>query len=204
MKTWAMLAQKGGSGKSTIALHLAIVAHAKGLKTAVLDTDPQRSMADLAQTRTADWPRFASMTAGELPRELGKLAADRFDLAVIDTNGRADRDTQPIAKLAGLIIIPVRPSILDVRAITPTIRQVRDAGAIDRAVIVVNGISARTDEAREVMPTLSKMARVASAQLGDRVDYRRALVAGLGVTETAPKSRAALEIEALYSELDGY
>jgi chromosome partitioning protein len=202
MKIWAVMTQKGGAGKSTIALHLAIAAHGRGLKTAVIDVDPQRSAMKWAVIRGRDAPLISSGVVPELPRMLSRMEGDRTDLVVIDTSPRADRDLVVIAGLADLIILPVRPSILDIPAVADTMKLIKAAGRSDRAVLVLNAVAPRTDEGDEAAAILGGMGTVLTQRLGDRVDLRRALTAGHGVTEFLPRSKAAEEIRALYEALD--
>src|SRR5688572_11309298 len=106
MRTWAVINQKGGSGKTTIALHLATHADKAGINAAVIDVDPQQSAAKWAAIRDAPTPRVVSIVVPDLVRTLAGLASDQIDLAIIDTSPRADRDLMDVAAKVDLIIIP--------------------------------------------------------------------------------------------------
>jgi chromosome partitioning protein len=202
MKIWAVITQKGGSGKTTIALHLAVVAKARGLKAVVIDVDPQQSAVKWGNIRGSEPPIVIAAIIPDLARILGRLKADRYDLVIIDTSPRADRDSMDIARLADLIIIPVRPSILDLPAVEDTLRLIGQVGRAERAVIVMNAVTPRTGEAKQAAAILQGMCKLMPQSISERVEFRRALVGGQGATEFAPSSKAAAEIQALYTALE--
>lgn len=201
MKVWAVITQKGGSGKTTIALHLAIMAEAHGLSTAVIDIDPQQSAVRWARIRDQESPRVLPALASEVNRTLTDLRRQQTDLAIIDTSPRANKECLEIARIADLIIVPVRPSILDLPAVQDTLQMLKAANRLDRVAIVLNSVATSTNESRDANSVLKNMGHLVPVQLGERVDYRRALTGGKGVTEFAPGSRAAQEIEGLYEAL---
>lgn len=201
MKKWAVITQKGGSGKTTIALHLAIVAESKGQRAVVVDIDPQRSATRWAMIRGSRAPHVVGVLPSELHKTLAALERSGFDLAIIDTSPRADRDSIEVSRLADLIIVPVRPSILDLPAVEDTLKLIHATGRLSDTMIVLNLVSPSTGEGKDAATVLRGFGRLAPVTLGERVDYRRALTDGKGVTEFAPKSKAAEEVEALYLAL---
>jgi chromosome partitioning protein len=201
MRTWALITQKGGSGKTTLALHLAVAAVQHGLKVAVVDCDPQRSAIRWAAIRDLEPPRIVGAITPELPRLLDRLEAERFDLVLIDTSPRADRDLIVVAGRADLIVLPVRPSILDIPAVADTLKLIKVSGQSDRAVMVLNAVPPRTEEAKEAAGVLIGVGELLGQQIGERADFRRALTAGQGIAEFDPKGKAAQEVEALYKAL---
>lgn len=201
MKTWAVITQKGGSGKTTIALHLGIVADSLGKRAVVVDVDPQRSAMKWSMIRGTGRPPVIATIVPELRRELAKLERTKTDLVIIDTSPRADRDSLEVSRIADLIVVPVKPSILDLPAAQETLELIRAAGAASKTVIVLNSVPASTTEARDAAAVLRKFGHLLPGSIGDRVDFRRALVAGKGVTEFAPNSAAAKEINTLYLAL---
>ena len=194
MKTWAVINQKGGSGKTTIALHLATHAQSIGIRTAVIDADPQQSAERWAVLRDDDEPRVVSAIVPDLAKVLPSL---NVELAIIDTSPRANRDLLDVAAKVDLIIMPVRPSILDIPALADTLKIIEGK----RAVIVLNAVATRTGEGDEAAAILAGTGAVLAERLGERVEFRRALTGGLGITEYAPKSKAALEMTALFNAL---
>lgn len=202
METWAVIAQKGGAGKTTLALHLAIAATQAGKLAGIIDVDPQESAIKWARIRDKTFPPVTKAVTPELG-EMRQTAMDAgADVLIIDTSPRADAECIAIAKIADLIIVPSRPSILDLQSIADTIELLDQAGAKTRAVVVLNSVAARTAEGRDAAAVLSGLGvSLAPTRLGERADYRHALTAGKGVTELDPKSPAAKEINTLYKWL---
>lgn len=201
MKIWSVITQKGGSGKTTLALHLAIMAESRGVKAAVVDLDPQRSALKWAMIRDSRRPYVVGAILPELGRALEDLRLRQHQLAIIDTSPRADRDALAVCRLSDLIIVPVRPSILDLPAVEDTLKLIHAAGQLGRTVIVLNSVAPATAEGRDAARVLAGMGSLAPVQIGERVDFRRALTGGKGVTEFAPSSKASQEIQALYLAL---
>ena len=119
MKTIALIAQKGGTGKTTIAAALAVAAHRAGLFTAVIDLDPQASACNWrdrrVRTRPEDSePAVSDAQAARLPQALERARSAGADLIVIDTPARSEQAALAAAQAADLVIIPAarRPSTL--------------------------------------------------------------------------------------------
>ena len=114
MKVVAIIGQKGGSGKSTVALHLASCAEKAGISTAILDTDPQGSAHRWFERREAETPQVQrEIDADALPK-LAKIAASNgIDLLLIDTPGKAETTALAACELSDLVLIPVRPTQFD-------------------------------------------------------------------------------------------
>src|SRR5215217_3832006 len=110
MPTVGLIASKGGAGKTTLAVHLAVLAG----DALLVDLDPQRSAAEWWETRTAELPELAVGEARDLK---GALAASRRTWVVVDTAPHAAEDARTVASLVDLVVIPTRPAILDLRAI---------------------------------------------------------------------------------------
>ena len=101
MKAVAMLARKGGAGKTTCAIHMGVLAAAAGHKVVFFDLDPQRSLAAWWQGRKAETPALVETNARRLPDLLRSAAGEGYDLAVIDTPPAVSFDTAQVAA-AGL------------------------------------------------------------------------------------------------------
>src|SRR6266446_7111436 len=127
MKTVALLSQKGGSGKATIATHLAVCAMRDGKAVAIFDIDPQASALSWAQRRTSDSPPVVKATPVQLPGLLKNAEAQHADLIIIDTAGRSDIAAAHVIQAADVVLIPCRPSAADLDAIQDTIRLVTHA-----------------------------------------------------------------------------
>ena len=125
MRTVALLARKGGTGKTTLAVHLAVLAAESGRRVLLVDTDPQRSAGDWWRVRETDVPQLVECAAKRVPAVLEAAERDGIDLVVVDTRPSVEADTADIARLADLVLIPTRPGILDLRAIAPSRRRSR-------------------------------------------------------------------------------
>lgn len=202
MKTLAILSQKGGSGKSTLTVHLGVIAQASGLRTVILDLDPQRSTAGWWETRTAETPEMVETVPGDLRAVLEAARADGVALCLVDTRPSAGADAAAAAALADLVLIPTRPAIFDLKAIGATVDIV--AVAEVPAFIVLNGTppargigeASATADARRVLADYG--VPVAPVSIGLRAALAHALVDGRAVNEFDPTSKAAVEMTKLW------
>ena len=206
MKAVAMLARKGGAGKTTCAIHMGVLAAAAGRKVVFFDLDPQRSLAAWWQSRKADTPALVETNARRLPDLLRSAAEEGYDLAVIDTPPAVSFDTAQVAAAVDLVLIPLRPSILDILAVSNTVDVVKATGT--PGLLVLNacapptaGEAPSTIEARAALAGSS--IPLASVSLAQRMDYTRALNEGEAVNEFAPESKAAAEMRRLWLDVEG-
>lgn len=197
MKTLAILSQKGGAGKTTIALHLAVTAEQAGVSTAIVDLDPQASATGWKDSRNDETPAVVSTQAVRLPHVLDAARKAGAQLAILDTAPHSENSALAAARMADLILIPCRPAILDIRAITTTIDLARLAGK--PACVVLNSIPSRGQLADEASLAISQMGvSVCPVRLGQRASYAHALTAGQSVQEYEPTGKATEEIKQLY------
>lgn len=118
MRTLAIISQKGGSGKTTIAVHMAVCAALGKLKTAILDIDPQHSAYGWNESRPEERKLDAvAADAGQLDVLLRQAEAAGVALAIIDTAPHSSGDAAVAAKLADLVLIPCRPARFDLDAV---------------------------------------------------------------------------------------
>ena len=120
MKAVALLARKGGSGKTTCAIHMGVLASASGQRVIFFDLDPQGSLSAWWQTRPGDTPTLVQTDARRLPDLLKAAEDEGYNLAVVDTPPAVTFDTARVAQVADLALIPLRPSILDIYAVSST------------------------------------------------------------------------------------
>jgi len=196
MKTISLLAQKGGAGKTTLALHWAVEAGKAGPEpVVVIDMDPQASATKWYRKRKDKTPVLIQT---DTPQEaLEACKADGIGLTILDTAPHAFREASKAAGIADLVVIPCRPSILDLEGIEDTVRIAKEAGA--PAVIVLNAARPRgrlTDEAREALKVYGLP--VCPTALVQRAALADALIDGRGVQELEPRSKAAAEITATW------
>jgi chromosome partitioning protein len=121
MKTIAVVAQKGGTGKTTVAVNLAVCAHAAGLRAMIADMDPQASSTDWARSRQGDGPAVLPLKLGSLFPAQYTAENSGLDLLIIDTRGGSQVDVVVAAKTADLCLVVVRPTVIDLRAIASTV-----------------------------------------------------------------------------------
>ena len=198
MRTLVLASQKGGVGKTTIAGHLAVMAEQQGAgPVALIDTDPQGSLAAWWNERQAETPLFASVEIDKLAEHLQQLAAAGIELAVIDTPPAVTAMIRAVLQVADLVVIPTRPSPHDLRAVGSTVDLVEQAGK--RMVFVINGAAARAKIAGEAAVALSQHGTVAPVTLYQRTDFASSMIDGRTVQELDPKSKSAEEVTALWN-----
>ena len=197
MLTLAILSQKGGAGKTTISLNLAIAAELAGKAAAVIDLDPQASATNIGDLREAETPTIMSVQAVRLPKVLAAAEKSRADLVIIDTAPHSESDSLAAAKLADLVLVPCRPTVLDLQAVSRTFSLVELAQV--PALAVLNAVPPTGKLGNEGQEAIEQYnISVAPVRLSHRAAYYHALTAGLGVQEYQPSSKAADEVKQLY------
>lgn len=200
MKILAFLSQKGGSGKTTLAVHTAVAAHEAGARVVVIDTDPQQSATVWGDARQAEAPVVATVRAAELGRVLEAAKGDGMTLAIVDTAPHAAPDAVKIAQAADLIVIPVRPTAFDLAAAENMVAIVKAAGI--RAAFVLSACPFRAPEIGETRGVLADYGLpVAPVEITDRRAFARAVASGRAVTEFESDGKAAGEIRDLWTWL---
>lgn len=198
MKTVAIVSQKGGAGKTTLALHLAVAAELAGTRCAVVDLDPQASAAGWKDHRQAETPVVVSAQAARLPQVLDAARQGGAGLAILDTAPHSEGASLAAIRASDLVLIPCRPAILDLRAIGSSVDLVRLAGK--PAVIVLNAVPPRGSVvAADATAAASAYGlAVAPIHIGQRAAYAHSLTAGLTAQEYEADGKAAAEILELY------
>ena len=192
--------QKGGAGKTTLAVTLAGVFVRQGLSVALLDSDPQGTLGRWFMTRLerlgAPDLEFSTASAWGVGYEVRKLRSSH-DIVIIDTPPKADSDLRPALREADLVLVPVPASHVDLWATDGVLDLVaRESG---RALIVLNRMSGGTRLSEEVAQAAEGVARVAGARLGSRVAYAETL--GQGASAIDARGQAAAEAKALAAEV---
>lgn len=204
-KILAIVAQKGGTGKTTLAVNLATLAARDGLRVALIDCDPQASAASWWRTREAEDITLIERPASDLPMIRDAARSDGFDLLIVDTRPSVEAETMQAIQAATACIIPTRPGILDLRAVALTADLVKSAKA--SGCIVLNqcppprgvGEGTLTAEARTVASSLGLP--VAPLAISMRAALSYALNDGRAVCEYEPGEKADLETRALWRYL---
>src|SRR5438067_7008687 len=198
MKTIAIISQKGGSGKTTIAVHLAVCTVRAGKVAAIIDLDPQASAVEWQSRRQADTPEVITSTPERLASLLKQANENGADLAIIDTAPHSDRAATIAADLADVVLIPCRPAAFDIAAIGTTLNILKLTNAKERAVILLNAVPPRGSLTNEAEDGLSALATVVPVRMAHRAAYSHAVNDGRSVEEYDPHGKAAAEIRDLY------
>ena len=197
MQKLVLASQKGGVGKTTLALHLAVAAHEAGAGPVVMvDVDPQGSLAAAWNLRKADYPAMASTTIAELGATLADLEADGFKLVVIDTPPAITATISTVLDLADMVVVPTRPSPIDLHSIGATLDLLEHAGN-KPFFFVINSAKPKARLVQQTLTALAQHGRVA-ATIFDRVDFPTAMIDGRTAGEIDPKGKGAAEISELW------
>jgi chromosome partitioning protein len=199
MQTLAFLSQKGGSGKTTLAVHTAVAAQEDGERVVILDTDLQKSATTWGVNRGGEKypPAVAPIGAAELETVIAAARHDAMTLCIIDTAPHAAPDATRVAKTAGFVVIPCRPTALDLAAVDSAVNIVQAAHV--PAVFILSACPFRAIEIAETRVELeAKGFPVAPVSITDRRAFARAITTGKSVTEFEEEGKAAEEIRALW------
>ncbi len=198
MKTIAFLTQKGGSGKTTLAVHVAVAAQEEGEQVVIADSDPQGSAAAWKEAREPVTPPVYPVAPSELAGFLNVARQDSISLAIIDTAPHAAPRAAIAAEKADLVLLPCRPTALDLAAAAASVEIVSAAGK--PAAFILNACPARAPEVDETRGALASFGLpVAPVTIGERRAFSRAIATGRSVTEFEPGGKAAQEIKDLWN-----
>jgi chromosome partitioning protein len=202
MKVIVVASRKGGSGKTTLAGHLAVQAELTGAGPAALvDADPQGSLADWWNKRAAETPAFVHTSVPELPSDMVRLRDLGIKLLVIDTPPALSSAIADVIRLSDLVVIPSRPSPHDLRSVGATVELVEHLGR--PLVFVLNGAAPRARITNEAITILSQYGMLAPVIVHQRVDFAASMIDGRTVMELPGKSRSADEVSELWRYLSG-
>ena len=200
MRVLTFASQKGGSGKTTLAGHIAVQAELDGDgPVALIDTDPQGSLSEWWNAREAETPVFAQTFISRLTGDLAKMAEMGVKLVVFDTPPAITSMIEHVVRVSDLVVVPTRPSPHDLRAVRATVDLVeRSHGAL---VFVVNAATPRARISAEAAIVLSQHGTVAPVSLHQRTDFASSMIDGRTVMELPNSARSAQEIADLWEYL---
>lgn len=201
MKTVAVIAQKGGPGKSTLAINLAVAAFLDGKETVIADTDKQQTSNHWYQDRKKiglSLPYVRQCFPENISEFLNTAKNNGAHMVFIDTAPHSGPDSLGIAEISDLILIPCRPGLKDLRALKMTVDITGLSGK--PALAVLNACKPRSPEPDKAERYLEKLGlNVCPTRIGDRVAFEYAYINGQGVQEYEPGGKAAEEIQGLYT-----
>ncbi|MDO9714023.1 ParA family protein [Paracraurococcus lichenis] len=202
MKAVAVISQKGGAGKTTLAVSLSALAEQHGYQTVLFDLDPQASAGKWGARRDGVPPDVVDAHAPRLPAALTSAAKQDRTLAVIDTAPHANKAAEDAARVADIVLVPARPDLIDLEAIGESLEAASRAGR--PAFVVLNAVPPNHPSGDEAAASLaSNGIGVCPVRIHRRQAFSNAYTEAKTVTEWEPGGKAAQEIEALWSWLCG-
>jgi chromosome partitioning protein len=200
MSVIALLGQKGGTGKTTVTLGLAVSAAQAGKTVAVIDLDPQANAANWKDRREDENPAVISAQVSRLKPTLETARQHGADFIVIDTPGKSDSAGIEAARAANLVLIPTRPRIFDLETLKGLRDLLRIAGD-PPAYVVLNFIhpnaTKQAEEAKAMVEQVSGL-KACPVHLCNRESYGEAPTTGKAPQELDPEGSAAAELKRLY------
>lgn len=200
MRVIVFASQKGGSGKTTLSGHIAVEAERQGAgPVALIDTDPQGSLAKWWNVRKDPAPAFIQSVFSNLFYDLDSAREEGFRLVVIDTPPAVTRAISEVVSFADIVVAPTRPSPHDLRAVGPTVDIAEARGK--QLIFVVNGATQRARITSEAAVALSQHGTVAPVTVHHRVDFAASMIDGRTVMEIDPFCQSSQEVTALWKYL---
>ncbi|MFE4108407.1 AAA family ATPase [Almyronema epifaneia] len=194
MKTISLLTRKGGSGKSTLTTHWAVEAErTKGRRAVIFDFDPQGSCSSWYSKRQANSPLLIQSGPEAVQDHLEACKSEDVDFVLIDTVPDINAIAVHAARVSDLVVIPVRPSVLDIEAISASVELVEGVGAA--AVIILNQSPAGSTIADEATQVLGQYGlTICPIYIVSRIAFSRSMIDGRTAREIEPSGKAAREI----------
>jgi chromosome partitioning protein len=190
----AVISEKGGVGKTTIALSLAVSASRKGNQVAVFDIDPQATASQWSDTRTTEMPVVVSMQAARLSASIQRAQAQGVGFVVIDTPPRSGSEAVEAARVANLVVIPVEAHIFSLDTVAKAATMLKLAGDKTRSFFVINKAPVQGNESALAVDYIkSQGMQVCPVILHHRAAHRHASNNGLVAAEFDHTGKAAIE-----------
>ena len=199
MQVFVIASQKGGAGKTTLAVHLAAEA-ATTRRVLVMDLDPQGSAMEWANRRGDKAPDVMAAHPATIAKEIERAKDDGYELVILDTAPHADHAALQAARSADLVVIPCRPATFDIAAISATLDLCKLANK--QALVVLNAAPIRSKVVAEAGEAVAeKGGQVSRVVIHQRVAFQHCLIDGRTAAEFEPGGAAAIEIAALLADL---
>lgn len=198
MLTIALVSQKGGAGKTTLAGHLAVEAELSNCgPVALVDADPQGSLAEWWNARAAETPVFVHTSLPRLRDDVTRMEDLGIRLLMIDTPPAITTTIAEVIAVSDLVIVPTRPSPHDLRSVARTVDLVEQYDK--RMVFVINGAHPTAKITTQAVIALSQHGTLAPSIIHQRTDFASSMIDGRTVMEIPRKSRSANEIALLWN-----
>lgn len=198
MPTIAIVSQKGGSGKTTLAVNLASCAAYAKKQVVVIDTDPQATAAAWGDWRGDFLPMVVTSPPARLGKTIETAQSNGVDIVVIDTPPHAEAAMREAIKAADLVLIPSRPRAFDLHALEAIADLITSSET--PAYVVLNAVPAgatrQIAEATESCKALGL--KVCPVTFGERADFHRSTAKGEVASEISPKGKASGEVAKLW------
>jgi len=199
MKTILVTSQKGGSGKTTVAAHLAVEAERNQTPAWLIDTDKQGTLSLWHDRREAEFPQRVDLPFSRLADGLKTIAERGAAYCFVDTAPTISEQNTSLLRLADLVLIPVRPSPADLWAVSETVKLVKEIG--QPFLFVITQAKPQATITAQTIAALSEHGQVAQTFIADRVSYAVAMTGGKTAPELQPKGPAADEIKGLWQNI---
>ena len=197
----AVVSQKGGSGKTTLTGHLSVQASLAGNgPVAIVDTDPQGSLAAWWNERETEEPAFVQTNLQDLNGHLDNLRQAGVKMVVIDTPPAITSAIHDVIKVADYVVVPTKPSPHDLRAVGATVKLIQSCSK--PMVFVLNDASPRAKITFEAAIALSQHGTVAPVTIHHRTLYASSMIDGRTAMEIEPNGQSAIEIHGLWEYLN--
>jgi chromosome partitioning protein len=204
MKVVSICSQKGGVGKTTLALNLGVMSEQRGLRTVLIDVDAQQSLVKLADERGhGSVPDVVSAQAARVQNHVEEARQAGADLIIIDTGPNSEIASKLAMQSSDHVLIPCKPSPIDLKAIESSLDLARAAGDRPKTIVITMALarSSITDETAKVIRDSGY--EVAPVVIYQRLPYVYSTASGQAVCEYDPASKAAEEVAALWQWLAG-
>lgn len=194
--------QKGGAGKTTLAIHLAVAWSQRGKRVAIVDIDPQGSLAQWHKIREKRFGQgytgltFSALSGWRVGSEIARLKRNH-DVIIIDSPPHTETETRTAIRNSDFILVPVQPSPTDLWATKATLDIAKNEGLPVR--VVLNRMSPTSKIGKIIAAELPNLAK---SFLGNRVLFASSILEGRSATEVGPTTPAALEVKALAEEIN--
>lgn len=198
-KIIALAQQKGGVGKSTLAIHIAVELTQRQRVVAIVDMDPQGTVWKWRSRRKAEWPKVAVSNVMRLSETVEDLSRS-CEFILLDLPGRRGPDVTAGLRLANVILVPARPLDIDIEASGDTIAAAQRLGKA--YAFVMTAVPPGSRRVEDYISSIRARGFPAiSSFIVERIDYPDAIASGMGISEYRPGSKAGAEMSVFTTEI---